>query len=94
MAYTGMYATDGSINIAVVNGATFVGSISVDGALNVFQSVVAGNIGSTAPCGARHVTISGAPTVSRQAPNGSWNISVSPYTNGGQRVTVVSGTLV
>lgn len=94
MAYTGLYATDGSWNIAVVDGTTYVGSTSVDGALNVFQSAVGGNIGSTAPSGARHVTVSTSPTVSVQANNGSMNISVSPYTNGGRHVTVVSGVLV
>lgn len=97
MAYTGKYAADGSWNIAVVNGSTYTGAISPDGALNVFQSVASGPIGLYAPCGAYNVTVAGTPPGgpnSRQAANGSLNISVSPYTNGGQRVTVVSGVLV
>jgi len=97
MAYVGRYAADGSWNVAVVDGSVYTGATSVDGAVNVFQSVAAGPIGLYAPCGAYNVTVAGTPVLAfnpRQAPNGSLNISVSPYTNGGQRVTVVSGVLV
>ena len=97
MAYTGKFAADGSWNVAVVDGSTYTGITSPDGAINVFQSAETGPIGLYAPCGAFNVTIAGAPVLAfnpRQAPNGSLNISVSPYTNGGQHVTVVSGVLV
>jgi len=93
MAYTGKFAADGSWNVAVVNGATYTGLYSPDGAVNVFQSVTSGPIGLYAPCGAYNVTVPVTPS-GMQAANGSLNISTTPYTNGGQHVTVVSGVLV
>lgn len=97
MTYTGKFAADGSWNVSVVDGSVYTGVFSPDGAVNVFQSVASGPIGLYAPCGAYNVTIAGTPPGgpnNRQAANGSLNISTTPYTNGGQRVTVVSGALV
>lgn len=94
MAFTGKGAVDGSWNIAVVNGVTQTGLYSVDGAVNVFQNPAGGPIGAYAPCGALNVTVPVSPVINRIASNGSLNISVTPFTNGGQRVTVVSGVLV
>lgn len=97
MAYVGRYAGDGSWNITVVNGSVYTGLNAADGSLNVYQSASLNPIGQYAPCGAYNVTVAGTPVLAfnpRQAPNGSLNISVSPYTNGGQHVTVVAGALV
>lgn len=96
MAYNGLYAADGGWNITVVDGTVYTGLYAADGSINVFQPG-AGYQGLYAPCGAYNVTVSPTPVLAfnpRQAPNGSLNVSTTPYTNGGQHVTVVSGVLV
>jgi hypothetical protein len=95
VAYTGLHAADGSINIAIVSGAAYTGSISVDGAQNAIVAPGGSYVGSTHPCGAIYITNSPAPVGGIpnpiRAPDGSLNCSVSPYTNGGQHVTTVAG---
>lgn len=92
----GLYAPDGSFYISVIDETSLTDLYAADGSINVV--VAPGNqlVGSTHPCGGWWVTVSptpsGIPTPNR-APDGSLYVSVSPYTNGGQHVTVLSGSL-
>lgn len=92
----GLRAPDGSYYISVVAGTSFTGLYAADGSLNVV--VAPGNkfVGATHPCGGWWVTVAIIPTIGvlpNRAPDGSLYVSVSPYTNGGQHVTVLSGSL-
>ena len=88
----GLYAADGSYNISVVNGSTRTGAYAADGSINVVVSDGNGIKGAIHPCGAWYVTVAvNAKTM--KAPDGSLYVQASPYTKGGQRVTVVSGAL-
>ncbi len=90
------YAADGSLNVSSVNGLTYTGLYAADGSINVVVSSGASYVGAYHPCGALNVTDAPAPSIGAlpmRAPDGSLNVSQSPYTNGGQRVTVVSGTI-
>lgn len=95
MAYTGRFAADGSWNIAIVSGAAYTGLTSADGAINAIAAPGGTYVGATHACGAMYITNAPAPVGGipnpRRAPDGSLNASVSPYTNGGQRVTVIAG---
>ncbi len=90
------YAADGSMNVTVVDGLSYTGLHAADGSINVILASGLTYVGAYHPCGAWWVTV--APTPSTypnpiRAPDGSLNVSETPYTNGGQRVTVVSGSL-
>lgn len=92
------YAADGSLNVTVVNGATYTGLYAADGSYNVF--VVDGTVyvGEYAPCGAWNVRTAPAPAAgsgaqTQTSPEGGLYVSQTPYTNGAQRVTVVSGVI-
>lgn len=90
-----LYASDGSINLTVVSGSSFTGVYANDGSYNVVVSPGT-YVGAYHPCGALYVTVAVSPTTGAlpiRAPDGSLYVSVSPYTNGGQKVTVVSGSL-
>lgn len=93
MAVQGIRATDGSINIAVVDGSTRTGVQNASGHVNVVVSDGLTVKGAHHPCGAWWVTESTAGYHGIRAPDGSLYVSVSPYTTIGQRVTVVSGAL-
>jgi len=95
MSLQGFNAADGSINVTVVSGSSVTGGVyAADGSINVAVSPGTGFIGAYAPNGAWYVTVAPTGITSIRAPDGSLYVSVSPYTNGGQRVTVVSGSLV
>lgn len=90
------YAADGSINVTVVDGSSYTGLYAADGSVNVIKSTGSAYVGAYHPCGAWWVTLTPAPSTGGapiRAPDGSLNVSTSPYTNGGQKVTVVSGSL-
>lgn len=90
------YAADGSMNVTVVTGSTYTGLYAPDGSVNVIKAPGGTYVGAYHPCGAWWVTLTPSPTIGAspiRAPDGSLNVSQSPYTNGGQRVTVVSGSL-
>jgi hypothetical protein len=92
----GFYAADGSMNVTVVDGVSYTGLYAADGSINVIKSTGLVYVGAYHPCGAWWVTLSPTPSTYPnpvRAPDGSLNVSESPYTNGGQRVTVVSGSL-
>jgi hypothetical protein len=89
------YATDGSINVSVVDGSTYTGLHAADGSINVVLSDGSTYVGASHPCGAWWVTVSPGTRVSLRAPDGSLYVSQAgmPSTNSGQPVTVVSGSL-
>lgn len=90
------YAADGSWNVTVVDGLTYTGLAAADGSYNVAVSDGVAYKGAYHPCGAWWVITAPAPAVgaqTRTAPDGSLYVTQSPYTNGGQRVTVVSGVI-
>lgn len=92
----GYYAADGSMNVTVVAGSSYTGLHAADGSINVILAPGGSYVGAYHPCGAYYVTVApAAPTRPNpiKAPDGSMNVSETPYTNGGQRVTVVSGSL-
>lgn len=92
----GFYAADGSMNVTVVDGLTYVGLHAADGSINVILAPGGVYVGAYHPCGAWYVTTAPvAPTIPNpiRAPDGSLNYSKTPFTNGGQHVTVVSGIL-
>jgi hypothetical protein len=86
------YAADGSLNITIVSGAARTGVYAADGSVNTVVSDGNDARGAYHPCGAWWIAV--APTIKGfRAPDGSMNVSATPYTGGGQRVTVVSGSL-
>jgi hypothetical protein len=90
------YAADGSWNVSVVDGLTYTGLYAADGSYNVAIAPGGTYVGAYHPCGALWVTTTPAPAVGgspRNAPDGSLYVSQTPYTNGGQSVTVVSGII-
>lgn len=90
------FASDGSVNVTVVSGSTYTGLFAADGSYNVIKAPGNAYVGASHPCGAWYVTVAISPTVGAlpwRAPDGSLYVSVSPYTNGGEHVTVVSGSL-
>lgn len=87
-------ASDGSINVTVVDGSTRTGDRAADGSLNVIVSPGSSFVGAYHPCGAWYVTVSPGTLISAKAPDGSLYVQTSPYKeDGGTKVTVVSGSL-
>jgi hypothetical protein len=87
-------AADGSLNVTVVSGSTWVGSRAADGSLNVIKSPGGTYVGAYHPSGALYVTVSPGTFVSRTAPDGSLYVqNGGNFTDSGQPVTVVSGSL-
>lgn len=92
---SGYYAADGSMNVTVVSGTAGTGLYASDGSINVVKSPGTGTgiVGTYHPCGALWVTVATSGGHPLRAPDGSLYVSTTPYTNGGQHVTVVSGSL-
>jgi len=88
-----LYAADGSLNITVVNGLTYVGRYAPDGSMNVVVTDGSTYTGLHHPSGAMYVVNTNSPIVSIQHPSGAWYVSDSPYQTGSNRVTVISGSL-
>jgi hypothetical protein len=93
MAYVGTHAVDGSMNVTVVTGGTLTGLYAVDGSINVVKSTGSNYLGAYHPCGALWETASPTGFLPLRAPNGSMYCSVTPFTRGGTKVTVISGSL-
>lgn len=92
-----LYAADGSWNVSVVTGSVYTGLYAADGSVNVVAAPGGIYVGAYHPCGAWYVTLAPSPSVGSnplRAPDGSLYVSETPYTNGGIRVTVVSGSLI
>lgn len=88
-------AGDGSLNVTVVDGTELTGLFAADGSMNVYQSDGATLGARYHPCGAIRVTVSNTtdnPSGQYHVPDGSLYVSESPYTDGGQPVTVVTGS--
>lgn len=86
-------ASDGSINVTVVDGNTRVGNAAADGSLNVVVATGLAPVPAVHPCGAWNVTVAPHTLHPIKAPDGSLYVSETPYTYPGMRVTVVSGSL-
>lgn len=94
MAYVGLHAADGSLNLTVVSGSVYTGLFAADGSLNVILAPGGVYVGSHHPCGALYVTLVTSGVVGYYAADGSMNVIQSPYTpTGGTKVTVVTGSL-
>ena len=89
----GVYHSDGSIRVTVVDGLTRVGTYAADGSWNVIEAPgpATTKVGVYHSCGARYVTLQAVAVSSIYAPDGSLNVSVTPYVSGTQKVTVVAG---
>lgn len=90
---SGVYYTDGSLNVTVVSGTVRTGVYASDGSINVILAPGSSYVGAYHPCGAWYVTVAPSGQHALRAPDGSLYVSETPYTNGGQRVHVVSGSL-
>lgn len=89
MAY-GLYAADGSINVTVVDGSSWTGLYAKDGSWNVKARST--EYGAYASCGALLVTLQASAVNGDIAPDGSLNVSVTPFQPGTFRITVVTGS--
>ena len=88
----GLYATDGSINVTVVDGLSYTGLYAANGSYNVVLQNGSVYTGLMNPCGAYNVIVSTSDT-NRMAPSGAFNVSTTPYVDGTMKVTVVAGSL-
>lgn len=87
---SGLYASDGSINVSVVSAGTYAGLYHNDYSWNVIQD---SGFGSSDPgTGALRVTLTSAAVNSIYAPDGSQYVSVSPYVANTLKITVVNGS--
>lgn len=87
------YAADGSLNIRVVDGSTYVGRYAPDGSTNVVVTNGSTYTGLHHPSGAMYVVNTNTNIVSLLHPSGGLLVSDSPYATGSTNVTVVSGSL-
>ena len=88
-----LYAADGSMNVSVVDGNSYVGRYAPNGSMYVVVTDGSAYTGINHRCGALYVVNTETPVLSYQHPSGGINVSDSPYATGSARVTVVSGTL-
>lgn len=89
-------ASDGSLNVTVVNGSSYSGLYAPDGSLNVIASPGSSYVGLFHACGAMYVTpVTNTQLYSLFAPDGSLYVTNTgtPYKDQGQPVTCVSGNL-
>src|SRR5688572_16443964 len=84
-------AADGSLNVTVVSGSTYVGALAPDGSLNVVDTNGLSWVGRVHPSGALNVVLGNSFGVNHKT--GALVVSTSPYVSGTQRVTIVSGNL-
>lgn len=83
-------ATDGSLNVTVVDGSSLVGARAADGSINVVQVTGSTYTGRKHRSGATNVVVSAVGGKMNHA-CGALCVSVSPYVKGNQPVTVVGG---
>lgn len=92
------YAADGSTNVTVVDGTTYVGAYAADGSINVFQVDGTTAVPLKHASGALNVFVTTAAddplALGGQHPCGAANVSVSPYVSETVKVTVVTGAFV
>lgn len=87
------YAADGSLNIRVVDGNTYVGRYATDGSTNVVVTDGSTYTGFHHRSGAVYVVNTNTGVTSFNHPSGGTYVSDSPYATGATRVTVISGAL-
>lgn len=87
------YAADGSLNIRVVDGNTYVGRYATDGSTYVVVSSGSSLTGFHHPSGAMNVVNTDTAVLSTAHPSGGIYVADSPYATGATRVTVISGSL-
>lgn len=87
------YASDGSLNIRVVDGSSYVGRYATDGSTYVVVSDGSSYTGMNHPSGAMNVVNTNSNITSLMHPSGGMYVSDSPYAIGATRVTVISGAL-
>ncbi len=87
------YATDGSLNIRVVDGNSYVGRYASDGSTNVVVTDGSTYTGFHHRSGAIYVVNTNTGVLSFNHPSGGTYVSDSPYATGATRVTVISGSL-
>lgn len=91
-----LYASDGSINVSVVDGSVFTGLYSADGSYNVIAASGSTFVGLHHPCGALYVTpVTDTTFRNAYAPDGSLYVTNTgaPNKHQGLPVTVISGSL-
>src|SRR6266478_677831 len=101
MAYVGPLAANGSWNVTVVTGSSYVGLYATDGSYNVFNaSAVSTATGAYHASGALNVVATSSSSfLPLRAPNGSLYVTngasggAGILLNRGQPVTVISGNL-
>lgn len=87
------YAADGSLNVTVVDGNTYVGRYAPDGSTNVVVTDGSTYTGLHHPSGAMYVVNTNSNIISILHPSGGLYVSDSPYATGSNNVTVISGSL-
>lgn len=87
------YAADGSTNIRVVDGNSYVGRYATDGSVNVIVTDGSTYTGLHHPSGAMYVVNTNSGVLSTSHPSGGIYVADSPYATGATSVTVISGSL-
>lgn len=87
------YATDGSLNIRVVDGSSYTGRYATDGSTYVVVTAGSSLTGMNHPSGAMNVVNTDSGVLSILHPSGGMYVSDSPHATGATRVTVISGSL-
>lgn len=90
----GLYATDGSFRVTVVDGTTLTGIYAADGSYNVVQQDGTTLTGAIHPCGALNVFVNDGSFDQWYHPCGAWIVQVTPYANDCVDVTVVAGAFI
>jgi len=88
-----LYAADGSTNVTVVDGNTYVGRYAPNGSMNVVVTDGSTYTGLNHRSGAMYVVNTNNPITSIQHPSGGMYVSDSPFSVGSNYVTVTSGVL-
>jgi len=84
-----MYAADGSWNMHIVDGLTYVGLYAPEGCFNGTATTGTVPVPAIHPSGALTVTTAPGGLVNRRAPDGSLYINSVGAIDGSQRVTFI-----
>jgi len=84
---SGIYDNNNRIRAHSVDGLTFTGLYTPDGAWNVVTTGT-GYRGAQHPCGALNVTVNDT-AKTRHAPDGSMNVTTTTTNNGALKITLV-----
>ena len=89
----GLYATNGTLNVTVVSGSALTALHAADGSWNVVSVPGSSITGIMHACGAYNVVNNITGISGTYAPCGAFFVQTTPFTTGGLKVTVVSGSL-